>query len=116
MNILSETREFNRKEKYNLYISGGAKSINDLPEGTELNIAGYAVYESVNSKGDNVVITSMLLSDSTVVRTSSETVRRELDNIVRGLGIDFNVETLTVRTMKGVSKNGREYNTIEYIC
>ena len=115
MNIIIETREFNRKEKYALYIRGG-KSIKDLPEGTELDIVGYSVYEDVNSKGDNVVITAMLLSDGSVVSTSSETVRRELDSIVRGLGIDFNVETLTVRTMKGMSKNGRLYNTIEYVC
>ena len=77
MNILTQTREFNRKEKYNLYIKGG-KSIKDLPEGTELVLAGYTVYEDENSKGDNVVITALLLSDGSVVSTSSETVRREL--------------------------------------
>ena len=115
MNILTETREFNRKEKYDLYIRGG-KSIKDLPEGTELDIADYAVYGDVNTKGEEVVITAMLLSDGSVVSTSSETVRRELHNIVIGLGIDFNVETLRVRTVKGMSKNGRLYNTIEYIC
>lgn len=113
MNILSATREFNRKEKYNLYIKGG-KSIKDIPEGTELEIAGYTVYEDENSKGDSVVITAMLLSDGSVVSTSSETVRRELENIVTGLGIDFNAETLKIVTARGVSKNGREYNTIEY--
>lgn len=113
MNILTQTREFNRKEKYNLYIKGG-KSIKDLPAGTELDITGYTVYEDENSKGDNVVITAMLLSDGSVVSTSSETVRRELENIVTGLGIDFDSETLKIITARGVSKNGREYNTIEY--
>ena len=113
MNILSATRDFNRKEKYNLYIKGG-KSIKDLPEGSELEIAGYTVYEDENSKGDNVVITAMLLTDGSVVSTSSETVRRELENIVTGLGIDFETETLKIVTARGVSKNGREYNTIEY--
>lgn len=113
MNILHATREFNRKEKYNLYIKGG-KSIKDLAEGTELELAGYTVYEDENSKGDNVVITAMLLTDGSVVSTSSETVRRELENIVTGLGIDFDAETLKIATAKGVSKNGREYNTIEY--
>jgi hypothetical protein len=113
MNILISTREFNRKEKYNLYIKGG-KSIKDLPEGTELDIAGYTIYEDENSKGGNVVITALLLSDGSVVSTSSETVRRELGNIVTGLGIDFDVETLKVVTARGVSKNERKYNTIEY--
>lgn len=113
MNILTQTREFNRKEKYNLYIKGG-ESIKDLPAGTELDIAGYTVYEDKNSKGDTVVITAMLLADGSVVSTSSETVRRELENIVTGLGIDFEVETLKIATERGVSKNGREYNTIEY--
>lgn len=113
MNILSATRDFNRKEKYNLYIKGG-KSIKDLAAGTELEIVGYTVYEDENSKGDTVVITAILLSDGSVVSTSSETVRRELENIVTGLGIDFDTETLKIITAKGVSKNGREYNTIEY--
>lgn len=113
MNILTQTREFERKEKYNLYIKGG-KSIKDLPEGTELDLLGYTVYEDENSKGENVVITAMLLTDGSVVSTSSETVRRELENIVTGLGIDFEIETLKIITAKGVSKNGREYNTIEY--
>lgn len=113
MNILTQTREFDRKEKYNLYIKGG-KSIKDLPAGTELEIVGYTVYEDENSKGDNVVITAMLLTNGSVVSTSSETVRRELENIVTGLGIDFDSETLKIVTAKGVSKNGREYNTIEY--
>lgn len=113
MNILTQTREFNRKEKYNLYIKGG-KSIKDLPAGTELELVGYTVYEDENSKGENVVITAMLLPDGSVVSTSSETVRRELENIVVGLGIDFDSETLKIVTARGVSKNGREYNTIEY--
>lgn len=113
MNILSQTRDFDRREKYNLYIKGG-KSIKDLPTGTELEVAGYTVYEDGNSKGENVVITALLLSDGSVVSTSSETVRRELDSIVTGLNIDFDIETLKVTTAKGVSKNGREYNTIEY--
>ena len=113
MNILTQTREFNRKEKYNLYIKGG-KSIKDIPVGTELELVGYTVYEDENSKGENVVITAMLLADGSVVSTSSETVRRELENIVTGLGIDFDTETLKIITAKGVSKNGREYNTIEY--
>ena len=113
MNILTQTRDFNRKEKYNLYIKGG-KSIKDFPAGTELEIVGYTVYEDENSRGDTVVITAMLLSDGSVVSTSSETVRRELENIVAGLGIDFETETLKIITAKGVSKNGREYNTIEY--
>ena len=113
MNILTQTREFNRKEKYNLFIKGG-KAIKDLPAGTELEITGYAVYDDVNSRGDSVVITAMLLTDGSVVSTSSETVRRELENIVTGLGIDFEIETLKIITAKGVSKNGREYNTIEY--
>lgn len=113
MNILTQTREFNRKEKYNLYIKGG-KSIKDLPAGTELELVGYTVYEDENSKGENVVITAMLLADGSVVSTSSETVRRELENIVVGLGIDFDSETLKIVTARGVSKNGREYNTIEY--
>lgn len=113
MNILDATREFNRKEKYNLYIKGG-KSIKNIPEGTELEVSGYTVYEDENSKGENVVITAMLLSDGSVVSTSSETVRRELKNIVTGLGIDFDSETLKIITARGVSKNGREYNTIEY--
>lgn len=113
MNILTQTREFNRKEKYNLYIKGG-KLIKDLPAGTELELAGYTVYEDENSKGDNVVITAMLLCDGSVVSTSSETVRCELENIVTGLGIDFDSETLKIVTARGVSKNGREYNTVEY--
>lgn len=113
MNILTQTREFDRKEKYNLYIKGG-KAIKDLPEGTELELVGYTVYEDENNKGDTVVITAMLLADGSVVSTSSETVRRELENIVTGLGIDFDSETLKIVTAKGVSKNGREYNTIEY--
>lgn len=113
MNILTRTREFNRKESYNLYIKGG-KSIKDLPEGTELELVGYTVYEDENSKGDTVVITAMLLADGSVVSTSSETVRRELENIVTGLAIDFETETLKIITAKGVSKNGREFNTIEY--
>ena len=113
MNILTQTRDFNRKEKYNLYIKGG-KSIKDLPAGTELELVGYTVYEDENSKGENVVITAMLLADGSVVSTSSETVRRELENIVVGLGIDFDSETLKIVTARGVSKNGREYNTIEY--
>ena len=113
MNILSATRDFNRKEKYNLYIKGG-KLIKDLSEGTELELTGYTVYEDENPKGDTVVITAMLLSDGSVVSTSSETVRRELENIVTGLGIDFETETLKIMTAKGVSKNGREFNMIEY--
>lgn len=113
MNILTQTREFDRKEKYNLYIKGG-KSIKDLPKGTELELVGYTVYEDENSKGDTVVITAMLLADGSVVSTSSETVRRELENIVTGLGIDFDSETLKIVTARGVSKNGREYNTVEY--
>ena len=113
MNILTRTRDFSRKESYNLYIKGG-KSIKDLPKGTELELAGYTVYEDENSKGDTVVITAMLLTDGSVVSTSSETVRRELENIVNGLAIDFDTETLKIITAKGVSKNGREYNTIEY--
>lgn len=113
MKILSATREFTRKEKYNLYIKGG-KSIKDLPAGSELEIAAYTVYEDENSNGDNVVITAMLLADGTAVSTSSETVRRELESIVTGLGIDFDSETLKIITAKGVSRNGREYNTIEY--
>lgn len=113
MNILAKTRDFNRKESYNLYIKGG-KSIKDIPAGTELELSGYAVYEDENSRGDTVVITAMLLSDGSVVSTSSETVRRELDSIVKGLRIDFDIETLKIVTARGVSKNGREYNTIEY--
>lgn len=113
MNILSATKEFNRKEKYNLYINGGV-SIKDLSEGTELELGGYTVYEDENSKGDTVIITAMLLTDGSVVSTSSETVRRELENIVTGLDIDFDTETLKIITARGVSKNGREYNTIEY--
>lgn len=113
MNILTQTREFNRKEKYNLYIKGG-KSIKDLAPGTKLDIAGYTVYEDENSKGDTVIITAMLLSDGSVVSTSSETVRRELEDIVTCLDFDFETETLKIITARELSKNGREYNTIEY--
>ena len=101
MNILTQTREFNRKEKYNLYIKGGA-SIKDIPAGTELELVGYTVYEDENSKGENVVITAMLLADGSVVSTSSETVRREVENIVVGLGIDFDSETLKIVTAREV--------------
>lgn len=113
MNILFSTRDFTRKEKYGLYIKGG-KSIKDLPEGSELEVAGYTVYEDENSKGEKVVITAILLADGGVVSTSSETVRRELEHIVKGLFIDFETETLKIITKKGVSKNGREFNTVEY--
>lgn len=113
MNILTQTREFDRKERYNLYIKGG-KSIKDLPTGTILELSGYTVYEDENSKGDNVVITAMLLTDGTAVSTSSETVRRELESIVTGLDIDFEIETLKIVTDRAKSKNGREYNTIAY--
>lgn len=113
MNILTQTREFNRKEKYHLYIKGG-KSIKDLPVGTELEVAGYTVYEDENCTGATVVITAMLLTDGSVISTSSETVRRELENIVTGLGIDFATETLKIVTERALSRNGREYNTIEY--
>ena len=104
--IIEQSREFNKKEVYNMTAAMGIEKISDF-NGEQIDVAGYIVFE--DTKDDKVTtVLSIVDTDGRVYATNSETFRRnflEIANIM-------SPELFTISVCAGESKAGRTF----YFC
>lgn len=104
MQILKESREFSKIDKYRLTVAPDRRSYKDLEDGEILHVHGYIAFVDTNSKDEETEILS-LDCDEGVVITSSDIVKRSVSDIAEVMeGDEF-----PVRKISGISKAGRKY-------
>lgn len=80
-NILKESREFNKIEKYLMTKSPAITSIKDVADNTSIPVAGYIIFEDENKEGEVNTITSIITPDRKVYSAQSKTFRESLEDI-----------------------------------
>ena len=70
MNITERSREFDKVEEYLLTLSKDAMSLKDVEDSTVIPVAGYLVYEDINSKDEEVEILSIISSKNGALTVS----------------------------------------------
>lgn len=115
MNIITETRDYDRKDIFRM--SHNSDALKDVGEGEVLSVAGYCYAENENRGGE----LQRLLYMETVdignnvrwVATTSETVYREMMEIWDAF---YDGSTpVEVQHVTGISKSGRTYHTVKVI-
>lgn len=112
MNIIFQSREFTKAERYLLTLSPDAVPFKAIPDGTSFPVKGYLIFEDDKQIETGETETSTILSILTetdgnprVYAGQSPTLAKSLQNIETVMeGDPFNVIKFT-----GKSKKGREY-------
>ena len=106
MQIIKKSREFTKREIYNLTHSPKSKKLSECED--EIQVSGFVVYADDEDEGNRTEITSILAEDGTVYATNSQTAKKELlfiHDLMAG-------EPYSIEVVKGQSKNGRTYVTV----
>lgn len=104
MQILKESREFSKIDKYRLTVSPDRRSYKDLEDGEVLHVKGYIAFVDTNAKDEETEILS-LDCDEGVIITSSDIVKRSISDIADVMeGDEF-----PVKKISGISKAGRKF-------
>lgn len=79
-------------------------------EGTTFAVKAYALYEDVNSKGENQEVLALLTDEDETYSTISPTFKKDFADIVdMAAQYGTNVSDINVGVIGGESKNGRHY-------
>lgn len=104
-NIISESREFNKIERYLMTKSPAITSIKDVEDNTSIPVSGYIVFEDENKDGDINTILSIITPDNKVYSAQSQTFRdslMDIDELMNG-------ESYSIIKISGVTKSGRPF-------
>lgn len=79
-------------------------------EGTSFGVKAYALYEDMNSKGENQEVLALLTDEDETYSTISPTFKKDFADLV-DLTAQYacNVTDINVAVIGGESKNGRHY-------
>lgn len=105
MNIIETSKELNKKEEYLLTLNRNMISVKDIEDGTKIEFEDYAIYEDINSRGENVEILTILTPSKDVYCTKSSTFKRsfkDMYNMMDG-------EKFTLIKTSGTTNAGRPY-------
>lgn len=93
---------------YKLTRSPKMQKMSDIPDGAELIVSEYALYEDVNSDGEKQDILSILTSNGDIYGTNSATFQREFE-VITDIFEGSSIPAITV--VHGKTKNGRDFIT-----
>lgn len=105
--IVEQSREFNKIEKYLMTSAPGIEVLKNVPDGTSIPVAGYLVFIDNDKKEDDkeVEILSIITPDNKVYSCQSGTFKKALMEIVNIMdGEPFNIIKFS-----GTTKAGRPY-------
>ena len=105
MNIKETSKELNKKEQYLLTLNNAMISVKDVEDRVKITCTAYALYDDINSKGEEVEVLTILTPDNTVYCTQSATFKRSFKDIYDMM----NPEEFTVIKVSGTTKAGRPY-------
>lgn len=97
------------KQVYNLTRNPDSRSMKTL-EGATFNIEAFALYEDVNSKGEEQEVLAVLTSEGDTFSTISDTFKRDfaaIVDVVNQYGVDL--AAVDIEVIGGESKSGRHY-------
>lgn len=104
MNIIEQSREFDKVEMYLMTLGNQSISVKDISDGTELDIDGWILY-TMEKNGDNIELLSILTTDKKVYVTQSSTFKRSF----RDISIVMEGDPYSVVKISGSSKAGRPF-------
>lgn len=105
MKVIERSREFSKVEEYLMTLSKDSVSCKDIEDGATIDVAGYLVYEDVNSKGEQVEMLSIITPNKEVFSTQSATFKESFKNMFEMMeGAQF-----TIIKKSGTTKAGRPY-------
>lgn len=105
MKITEKSREFSKVEEYMLTLDKNAKSFKDIEDGTSVEVAGYLVYEDINSRDEQVEILSIITPSKEVFSCQSQTFKKSFKNMFEMM--DGN--SFALIKVSGTTKAGRPY-------
>lgn len=85
--IIEQSRELTKVEKYLMTQDNSVKSVKDIEDGTSIPVEAYVIFKDTNSQGEDVQILSILTSNKEVYATQSETFKRsfiDMFNVMDG--------------------------------
>lgn len=104
MNIIEQSREFDKVEMYLMTLGNQSTSVKDISDGTVLDIDGWILY-TMEKNGDNIELLSILTTDKKVYVTQSSTFKRSF----RDISIVMEGDPYSVVKISGSSKAGRPF-------
>lgn len=104
MNIIEQSREFDKVEMYLMTLGNQSISVKDISDGTALDIDGWILY-TMEKNGDNIELLSILTTDKKVYVTQSSTFKRSF----RDISIVMEGDPYSVVKISGSSKAGRPF-------
>lgn len=105
--IVEQSKEFNKVEKYLMTQSKGAVLLKDIEDGTSIDVTGYIVYAVTKNGEDTKELLSLITANNEVFTTISATFKEEFRNI---WNMFESIPTPIVKA-SGTTKSGRTYIT-----
>lgn len=104
MNIIEQSREFDKVEMYLMTLGNQSISVKDIDDGTVLDVDGWILY-SMEKNGDEIELLSILTKDKKVYVTQSVTFKRSFHDI----SLVMEDDPYSVIKTSGASKAGRPF-------
>ena len=107
MEIVKASKDYTKKEIYNLTRSPEIKKLSDQ-EGEIIPVEGFLIFTDTDQNGNETEIMSILSTDGAVYASNSQTANREMlfiHDLMDG-------EPYSIKVIRGNSKNGRKYTTV----
>jgi hypothetical protein len=105
MRIIEESRQFTKKEKYNMTKGAEIQTIGNLEDGTIFEPNGYLLFEDEKNDGSKVEILSIIDVDGRVYCSQSPTFKKSFEDISEIM----DDESFSIKKISGTTKAGREY-------
>lgn len=107
--IVSYPETLDLKTAYALTRNPENQNMKNL-EGSTFGVKAYALYEDVNSKGENQEVLALLTDDDETYSTISPTFKKDFADILdMAEQYNTNLKDISVAVIGGESKNGRHY-------
>lgn len=108
MNVIKSSGNISKKDMFNMTEGGSSNKMSDAI-GQTLDMAGWILYETEDSKGQTVTALAVIEKNGLISSTISETFIKQFNKILDFMdGEDFNLKVIG-----GTSKNGRQFVTCE---
>lgn len=105
----STSRELTKVERYRLTLSPEIKTVQDLEDGSIINVAAYCEFNDVNEEtGEVANLLGILDKDGTSYVTQSATFRRSFSDIA-DIFSDEDESEFSIKKISGVTKANRPY-------
>lgn len=104
MNIIEQSRDFDKVEMYLMTLGNQSISAKDISDGTALGVDGWILYTK-EKNGEEIELLSILTKDKKVYVTQSATFKRSF----RDIAIVMEDDPYSVVKISGSSKAGRPF-------